>query len=68
MTATTTMTTGGAAKMPDRVRDKFEAPLKRAEAEFGPSGVVASPPLGSRSSGGGWSRNANNGAGQSLQS
>ncbi len=46
MTVTTTMTTGGAAKMPDRVGDKFKAPLKRAEAEFGPSGVVASPPVG----------------------
>jgi hypothetical protein len=36
MTVTTTMTTGGAAAMPDGVGDEFEAPLKRAEVEFGP--------------------------------
>jgi hypothetical protein len=38
---------GGAAEMPDGVRDEFEAPLKRGEAKFGPSGVAASPLLGS---------------------
>jgi hypothetical protein len=65
MTVKMTMTTGGAAEMPDRVGDEFEAPLKRAEAEFGPSGVAAYPPSGSGSSGGGGSRNADDGAGRS---
>ncbi len=68
MTVTTTMTTGGAAEMPDGVGDEFEAPLKMAEAEFGPSGVAASPPSGSGSSGGGGSRNADDGAGRSSRS
>jgi hypothetical protein len=68
MTATTTTTTGGATEMPDRVGDKFKAPLKQDEAEFGPSGVAASPPSGSGSAGGGGIRNANDGAGQSSQS
>ncbi len=47
MAVTMTMTTGGVAEMPDGVRDKFEVPLKKAEAEFGPSGVAVSPLLGS---------------------
>ena len=34
--------------MPDGVGDKFKAPLERDEAEFGPSGVAASPPDGIR--------------------
>jgi hypothetical protein len=46
-------TVGGGAEIPDGVGDKFEAPLKRDEAEFHPSGVTASPPLGSGSAGGG---------------
>jgi hypothetical protein len=62
MTVTTTMTSGGAAEMPDGVGDEFEAPLKRAEAEFGPSGAAAFPPSGSGSSGGGGSQNADDGA------
>jgi hypothetical protein len=59
---------GGAAEMPDGVGDEFEAPLERGEAEFGSSGVAASPPLGSGSAGGGGSRNANDGAGRSSRS
>jgi hypothetical protein len=59
---------GGAAEMSDGVGDKFEAPLERDEAEFGSSGVVASPPTGSGSAGGGGSPNANDGAGQSSRS
>jgi hypothetical protein len=46
MVAMTTTTTGGTAKMPNGVGDKFEAPLERDKAEFGPLGVAASPPLG----------------------
>ncbi len=42
--ATTTTNTGDAAEMPDGVGEEFESPLKRDEAEFSPSGVVASPP------------------------
>jgi hypothetical protein len=68
MTVTTMMMTGGAVEMPHGVGDEFEAPLKRAEAEFGPSGVAASPSLVSGSSGGGGSWNADNGAGRSSQS
>jgi hypothetical protein len=68
MMATTMTTTGGSTKMPNGVRDKFEPPLKRDKAEFGPSGVVTSPLLGSGLARGGGSWNANNGAGQSLQS
>jgi hypothetical protein len=49
--------------MPDGVGDKFEPLLKRGKAEFGSSGVVASPPLGSGLAGGGGSWNANDGAG-----
>jgi hypothetical protein len=59
---------GGAVKMPDGVGDKFKAPLKRDEVEFGSSGIVASPPMGSGSTGGGGSPNANNGARRSSQS
>jgi hypothetical protein len=68
--AAMTTTTGGAAELPDEVWEKFKALLERDEAEFGPSGVAASPPLalGSGSAGDGESWNANNGAGQSLQS
>jgi hypothetical protein len=51
------------AQWADGVGDKFEAPLERDEAEFGPSGVLASPPLGSGLAGGRGSQNADNGAG-----
>jgi hypothetical protein len=47
--------------MPDRVRDKFEVPIKRGKAELGSSGVVESPPLGSGPAGDGGSQNANDG-------
>ncbi len=47
MMVAATITFGGTTKMPDRVGDKFEPPLEREKAEFGPSGVLASPPLGS---------------------
>ncbi len=57
---------GGTTKMPDRVGDKFEAPLERDEAEFGSLGVMASPPKGSGSAGGGGSPNANDGSGHST--
>jgi hypothetical protein len=49
---TTTTTTEGAAEMPDGVGDEFESPLERDLAEFDPSGVAASLPLGSGSAGG----------------
>ncbi len=39
---------GGAAKMPDGVGDKFEAPLKRGEAGFSSWGVGASLLVGIR--------------------
>ncbi len=39
--------------MPNSVGDMFESPLERDLAEFDPSGVAASPPLGSGSAGGG---------------
>ena len=51
-----------------RLGDKFEAPLERDEAEFGPSGVAATPLSGSGSAGGGGIRNADDGAGRSSQS
>jgi hypothetical protein len=60
-------TTGGAAEFPDGVGNKFEAPLERDKTEFCPSGVAASPSLGSGSPRGGGSQNANNGAGVSSQ-
>jgi hypothetical protein len=45
--ATTSMTTtGGAVEMPGGVGDEFESPLERDLAEFDPSGVAVSPPLG----------------------
>ncbi len=52
---------GGAAKMPDGVGDKFEAPLQRDEAEFGPLGVPASPKMGSGLAGGGESEHQQRG-------
>ncbi len=39
--------------MPDRVRDKFKAPLKRGKAELGSWRVTASLLLGSGLAGGG---------------
>jgi hypothetical protein len=59
VTVTTAMTTGGAKEMPNGVGDKFEALLKKAEAELSPLGVAASPLSGSGSSGGEGSWNAN---------
>jgi hypothetical protein len=70
MTAAMRMVTGGTAELPDGVWERSKALLERDEAEFGPSGVAASPPSvsgsGSARDGGSW--NANNEAGRSLQS
>jgi hypothetical protein len=55
-TTAMTMTTGGAAKMPDKVWDGFKALLERDEAEFAPLGGHGIPLIGITigRGGGGW--------------